>query len=111
MNYIQAERVLQKTVIWVFLQVYHDFLHESLKSGHILVLDKLKYSGAILRYSLLQVLILLLVEEFFCVSSSFTLSILVNNAIIDKWLQLFSCLNESHPQVIALNANLFEELI
>ena len=49
--------------------------------------------------------------EFFLVSSSFTLSILVDNAIIDKWLQLFSCLDESHPQVIALHANLFEELI
>ena len=49
--------------------------------------------------------------EFFCVSFSFTLSILVNNAIIDKWLQFFSCLNEGHPQMIALNANLFEELI
>ena len=48
-NYIQAERVLQKTVVWVILQVDHDFLHKSLKSINILVLDKLKYIGSILR--------------------------------------------------------------
>ena len=111
MNYIHLECALQVIVVWVVLQVYHDFLYESFKSINIFILYIFKYRSSILRDSLVQILILLLVKEFFLVSFGFPFSILVYYTIIDKWLELFTCLNESHPQVIALYSNLFEKLI